>query len=467
MRKRTKEMTLNEVDKRLLLKKLLVVALPIALQSLIASSLNLVDNLMVGSLGEEELNAVGVSVQIYFIHWMMLFGFTSGSATFMAQFFGTGDMQNIRRSTGFAISINLCVSLLFFIAAMFFPGYVLRIFTDFPQIIELGTGYVRMGAVTFLFVAVTVPFTTALRATQQTKLPLYISVISFASNTFLNYLFIFGSWGAPQLGVTGAALATVISRCIELLLTLFVVFVRKNILAGSIGEFFNFDKNFAFRIVRNAVPTTINETMWGLGTALYIAAFARIGITEAAAVQACNTINNLFMLACFSVGDATLILVGQKLGQGKTEIAFQMSKQLLKFGTVIGVCTGAGLILCGKPLLSLFDFTSQGAEYAFRILIVYGCAMWLSLYNAIHITGILRCGGDTRFAMLAEVLCVWCVGVPVAFLTALIFQWPVYFAVLAVKSEELVKGILLTKRFFSKKWAKNMIRDIERQKTTN
>lgn len=459
----TNKTTLNEINNKDLFKSLLVVALPIALQSLIASSLNLVDNLMVGSLGEEELNAVGVSVQIYFIHWMMLFGFTSGSATFMAQFFGAGDMKSIRKTTGFAICINLSVSLLFFIAAMFFPQYVLRIFTNFPQIIELGTGYVRMAAVTFLFVAVTVPFTTALRATQQTRLPLYISGVAFATNTFLNYIFIFGSWGAPRLGVTGAALATVISRCIELALTLFVVFGRKNMLAGRLSEFFSFEKKFAVRIVKNAIPTTINETMWGLGTSLYVAAFARVGITAAAAVQACNTINNLFMMACFSVGDATLILVGQKLGQGKTEVAFEMSKQLLKVGTAIGICTGAGLVLCGKPLLGLFDFTSQGAEYAFRILIVYGCTMWLSLYNAIHITGVLRCGGDTRFAMLAEVLCVWCVGVPMAFLTALALKWPIYFAVLAVKSEEFVKGILLTKRFFSKKWAKNIIHDITRQ----
>lgn len=456
----TNKTTLNEINKKDLFKSLLIVALPIALQSLIASSLNLVDNLMVGSLGEEELNAVGVSVQIYFIHWMMLFGFTSGAATFMAQFFGAGDMKSIRRTTGFAVCVNVSVSLLFFAAAMFFPQYVLRIFTNFPQIIQLGTGYVRMGAFAFLFVAVTVPFTTALRATQQTRLPLYISIVAFASNTFLNYIFIFGSWGAPRMGVTGAALGTVISRCIELALTLFVVFGRKNIIAGRLSEFLSFDKKFAVRIVKNAIPTTINETMWGLGTALYVAAFARVGITAAAAVQACNTINNLFMMACFSVGDATLILVGQKLGQGKTEIAFQMAKQLLKVGTVIGVCTGAGLVLCGKPLLGLFDFTPQGAEYAFRILIVYGCTMWLSLYNAIHITGVLRCGGDTRFAMLAEVLCVWCVGVPMAFLTALILKWPIYFAVLAVKSEEFVKGILLTKRFFSKKWAKNIIHDI-------
>ncbi len=202
--------------------------------------------------------------------------------------------------------------------------------------------------------------------------------------------------------------------------------------------------------------------MWGLGTALYIAAFARIGVTEGAAVQACNTINNLFIMAAFSVGDAALILVGQKLGEGKPELAFRLAKKLVCIGLIIGVCAGAILILLGKPLLSLFDFTDRGEHYAFLILIVYGCTMWMSIYNAVNITGVLRCGGDTRFAMLAEVLTVWCIGVPVAFLTSLVFHLPIYLAVLAVRTEDVVKGIVVTRRFFSRKWVKNVIHEIEK-----
>lgn len=459
-----KRETLNDINNRALLKTLAVVALPIALQSLIASSLSLVDNLMVGSLGEEELNAVGVSVQIYFIHWMMLFGFTSGSATFMAQYFGAKDLTSIRKTAGFAITVNLSVSMLFFIAAMFFPQYVLRVFTNFPEIIDLGSSYVRTGALTFLCNAVTVPLTAALRATQQTKLPLYISGAAFLTNTFLNYVLIFGSFGAPKLGVTGAALATALARILELTLSLYVVFGRNNIIRGPIREFFGFHKDLALKIVKNAVPTTINESMWGLGTALYIAAFARIGVTEGAAVQACNTINNLFILAAFSVGDAVLILVGQKLGEGKLDYAYRLAKKLVVIGLVIGACGGMLLILLGKTLLGLFDFTEQGAHYAFLILIVYGCSMWLSVYNGVIITGVLRCGGDTRFAMLAEVLSVWCIGVPMAFFASLVLRWPIYLAVLAVKLEEVVKGLALTKRFFSKKWVRNVVMESNEQK---
>ena len=451
---------LNTIKNRDLMRMMGKLALPIAAQSLIGSSLSLIDNLMVGSLGELELNAVGVSVQLFFISWMLLFGFTSGTATFISQFYGVGDMKSIKKTTGFGLTVAGGIGLMFFFVGMAFPEYVLRIFTRFPEVIELGVVYIRTGAPCFLFLAITQPFTVALRATQQTKLPLYASVTALVLNTFLNYVLIFGKFGAPALGVQGAALATSISRFVEMSIILFIVFGRKNIVAGKLSEYFSYGKELAMRIVKNALPTTINETMWGLGTSLYVAAFARIGITAGAAIQACNTISNMFSLAAFSVGDAVLILVGQKLGEGKPELAYEMSKKMVVAGLIIGVIAGVGLIAAGEPLLSLFEFTEEGADAAMKILIIYGALMWLNLYNGIHITGTLRCGGDTRFAMFTEVGTVWLIGVPAAFITSLYFGWPVYFALLAVKSEELVKGIILTKRYLSKKWLNNVIKDI-------
>lgn len=457
----TSSENLNTIKNTELLRMMGKVALPIAIQSLIASSLSLIDNLMVGSLGELELNAVGVSVQFFFIHWMLLFGFTSGSATFISQFYGVRDLKNIKRTTGFALTIAMGIGLLFFTAGMVFPEYILRIFTKYPEVIEVGVNYVRIGSVTFLMLAVTLPFTVALRATQQTRLPLYASVCALGTNTLLNYVLIFGKFGAPALGVAGAALATAIARTLEMCLILFMVFGRKNMIAGKLSEYFSYGRELASRIIKNALPTTINETMWGLGTSLYIAAFARIGITAGAAIQACNTINNLFSMAAFSIGDAVLILVGQKLGEGKAPLAYEMSKKMTVMGLLAGVVLGAGVILAGEPLLSLFEFTEEGAEYASKILIIYGATLWLELYNGIQITGNLRCGGDTRFAMFAEVGTVWLIGVPAAFITSLYLKWPIYFALLAVKSEELVKGLILTKRYMSKKWLNNMIKGID------
>lgn len=452
---------LNSIRNRDLIRMMGKVALPIALQSLIGSSLSLIDNLMVGRLGELELNAVGVSVQIFMIYWMMMFGFCSGAATFISQFYGVRDFKNIKRTTGFTITVAMSAGLLFFMAAMLFPQYILRIFTRFPEVIEVGARYVRIGAPTFLMLAVTQPFTVALRATQQTKLPLFASATALATNTFLNYVLIFGKFGMPALGVNGAALATCIARLLEMLLILYVVFVRKNIISGRVSEFMGYGRELVVRIVRNSLPTTANETLWSVGMAFYVAAFSRIGITEGAAIQACNTINNLFIMAAFSVGDAVLILVGQKLGEGRIELAYQMSKKMTAVGIVIGLIMGGGLIICGDPILQLFTFTPAGQDCAEKILIVYGATLVISLYNGIHVTGNLRCGGDTKYAMIVETGTVWIIGVPLAFITSLVLHWPVYFAVLAVKLEEAVKSVFLTQRFFSKKWLNNVIKDID------
>lgn len=454
------EETLNKIDKRRFLKTVALVATPIALQSLIGSSLNLVDNLMIGHLGELPLNAVGVSVQIFFVYWMFVFGFASGAATFISQFYGVRDLVNIRRTTGFTLTVAFAMGMVFFLAAELFPEYLLRIFTRFPEVIEAGCVYVRVGAPCFLLVPVIQSFTVALRATQQTVQPLIASCVALAMNTCMNYILIYGKLGAPAMGVAGAALATVISRCVELAIILFLVFGRKNMIAGSLKEFFSYSRDLAGRIVRNALPTTINETMWGIGTALYVAAFARISISAGAAVQACNTINNMFSMAAFSIGDAVLILVGQKLGEGKKEEAFEMSKILMKMAIIVGLVLGALTICFGRPILSLFDFSEEGAADAWRILIVYAATLFMEVYNGTMVSGTLRSGGDTRYAMITEVSTVWLIGVPLAFITSLQLGWPVYLAVLAVKTEGVVKGILLSRRYLSRKWLNTVIEGV-------
>ncbi len=449
--------TLNTIDNKKMMKQVGLIAGPIALQSLIASSLNLVDNLMIGGLGELALNAVGVSMQCFFVFWMLVFGFSSGNATFMAQFFGSGDHVNIRRTTGFALTVNFGMGVLFFLVGVLLPEYVLRIFTNIPEVIEAGTPYVRTGAFCFLLIPITQSFTIALRATQQTHLPLIASVTGFCMNTFFNYCLIYGHFGMPRLEIQGAAVATVIARAVELSIVLYFIFIRGNIVKGEIREYFSYGRDLAMRIIRNSIPTTLNETLWGLGTSMYVAAFARIGVTAGAAFQACSTISNIFSMLAFSVGDAALILIGQRLGEGRFKEAYGMGKQMLLLGLIVGVVMGGIALLFGKPILGLFEFTPAGAEMAWKTFIVYSCMLWLEVYNGILVTGILRCGGDTRFAAIADVATVWIIGVPAAFITSLYLGWPIYLAVMAVRCEAVVKGILVTIRFVSKKWVRNVI----------
>ncbi|MDR1954214.1 MAG: MATE family efflux transporter [Clostridiales Family XIII bacterium] len=441
-------------------RKLARVALPISLQSLIASSLGLMDNLMVGNLGETELAAVGISTQIYFIFWMILFGFNGGTTTYMAQYWGKRDLKSIRQVTGIAITISFSFGVLLFIVCAFFPRAVLGVFTDIPEVLDMGMDYVRYGSAIFLTWSIVVPFTAAFKATQQTSIPLKISIIVFSTNTVLNAILIFGYFGAPKMGIMGACLATVISRCLELILYLFAVFVRRNIIAGPIREFFSWHKALFYRVIGNAIPTTVNEAMWGVGVALYNAAFGRMGVTEFAAVQAGNTIQNLFALACFSIGDAMLILVGEKLGRGELDEGYKLAGRIMKVAIVIGAGAGALLLISSKWIVGLFEFTPEGSRYATLILLIYGIFLFVKIHNATIITGVLRAGGDTKFAMFAEVACVWLIGVPVAFFFALYVKLPIYLVVLCVQAEETVKFFILRRRYKSKKWVRNLVNDM-------
>ena len=296
------------IESKSLYKTLARVALPIALQSLITTSLNLLDNLMVGSLGEVELAAVGLSVQLFFIHTGVMFGFASGCSAFIAQFWGKQDLQNIRKVVGFAVTVSFCVSLLFFLPAVMIPEKVLGLFTDIPEVIAMGKDFVRIAAISFLTLSITFPLSSALRTTQQTSIPMKISAVVFSTNTILNFFLIFGSFGAPEMGVKGAATATAIARLLELLLYIYVLFIRKNILSGKFEEFFGWHKPMVSKILITAVPVMVNETMWSLGMATYNAAYGRVGVTEFAAVQASNTINTLFIMAIFSLATRCLFL---------------------------------------------------------------------------------------------------------------------------------------------------------------
>jgi len=448
------------IESKSLYKTLARVALPIALQSLITSSLNLLDNLMVGNLGEVELAAVGLSSQLFFVHLGVMFGFASGASAFMAQFWGKKETHSIRKVVGFAVTVCFSVSLLFFLPAVLIPEKVLGLFTDIPEVIDLGKDFIRIAAIGFLTLGITYPLSAALRTTQQTSIPLKISAVIFSVNTILNFFLIFGNFGAPELGVTGAATATAIARTLELLLYIYVIFVRKNLLAGRIREFIDWNRPLVKRILVTAVPVLINETMWSMGMATYNAAYGRMGITEFAAIQASSTLNTLFILAIFSLGDALLILVGQRIGMGQMDYAFALTKRLLRIGICVGAVSGSLLILTSQFIIRLFNFTAEGQHYALLIICVYGIFMPLKVYNGLNIVGTMRCGGDTRFAMFVEVGSVWIIGVPLVFFGALYLGLPIYFVVLMAQTEEVVKSFICSRRFRSKKWLNNLVHDI-------
>ena len=436
-------------------------ALPIALTGLIGSSLSVIDNFMVGSLGETAVAAVGAGIQPFFIFWMVMVGFISGCSTFTAQFWGKEDVVNIRKTLGFSITASMIIGILFFVVGMFFPEVFANIYANDPAVRTLAIEYIRAGSFCFLFLSVTIPIVFCLRSIQQTRLPFYTSVFAFAMSTFLNYVLIFGNFGAPELGVKGAALSTSIARALELMLVLAIVFLSKNIIAGKMKEYFGWTKDFAKRVLYNAIPASANQTIWVLGMTMYIAAYARVGVTAHAAVQLSNAISHLFILAALSMGDAALILVGQRLGAGEKEYGYALAKKLLKIGAVGGAISGLLLIAVSRPIISIFgEISEEGQRYMFYILLIYGAKMFITIVNGININGVLRSGGDTRYPMVVDIIAVWLVGVPIAIITTRFLRLPIYICVLLVRAEEIVKFFALIRRFLSKKWVNNVVTNL-------
>ena len=449
-----------EFNKKALNRKLIKIATPIAIQGIVSATLSMVDNIMVGFLGETELAAVGVGSQLFMVHYLVLFGILSGSATFMAQFYGTKDMGNIRKVIGFDFTLLAVLGAVLFILVNCFTDSILSVYTEDTVVKALAAQYVRINSLSFLLLAVSSPLEMAFKATQQVRIPMLISNVIFFTNIAINYVLIFGKLGFPKMGVAGAAIGTISSRIIEVIMNSLFAFRTRNEFCGKVRSYFGWDRELVKRIIKNATPTTINEFFWSFGQTMYVAAFSRISTTAYAAYQAANSIFNIFNFAAFSIGDAALILIGEKLGEGDMEYTWKLSKHLIKASLLAGLIIGAITILLSQPLSGIFKLTDMGKMYTKYILIVFGATMAADLFNGLQIAGILRAGGDTKFAMISESACIWLIAVPLAFTASLVWHLPVHLALLVTRTEMIIRGTILAKRYLSKKWMNTVINDL-------
>ncbi|MGL4345077.1 MAG: MATE family efflux transporter, partial [Cellulosilyticaceae bacterium] len=296
------------------LKSLWVLALPITIQSFITSSLNLIDNVMVGKLGEEAIASVGLANQYIFIFTLCLMGINAGASVFMAQYWGKKDVKSIKKILGLDMNIGLFVSLIFGLAAFFAPEQIMGILSKDPAVVTLGAGYLRIVAISCVFTNFTQMFSAGLRSTEQVKVPMYASLIGVGANAVLNWIFIFGKCGMPVMGVYGAALATTIARIIEMLYIVGYVYMSKNMIAAKLKELYSFDMALVKTYFKTSWSVIANELIFSVGMTAFSMAYARIGTNAVATMQIATTINNIFTVLLMGMAVATAIMVGNKIG---------------------------------------------------------------------------------------------------------------------------------------------------------
>ncbi len=445
---------------RVFYASLVTLAAPIVFQNLITSSLNAIDVMMIGQLGEISVAAVGLADQVSFLFILLLFGITSGAAVYTAQLWGKGDLVNIRRVLGVGLSFSLTGGVFFALAASLFPTQIMGIYTADPDVIALGSNYLRIVWFSYPLMAITFMFSSVLRSTRQVRYPVIASVVGLSLKTLLNLGLIFGNFGLPRLGVSGAALATCIARVIELTILLTLTYTRHLPAAAKPSEMVGFPRSAWKAYLTTTVPVAINEMLWALGITTYNAIYAHIGTQAIAAVNIASTIERLAFTVFMGVSDACGILIGNSIGHGEEEKASRYSRRTLAIATVLGLLIGLVILTVAQPMLGLYNISPEARADAQNILRVMGCALWVRVSNMVLIVGIMRSGGDTRFGFALDAGTMWVVGVPSALIGAFVFHLPVYYVFMLVMSEEFVKYLIGLWRLRSGKWIHNVARTV-------
>ncbi len=441
---------------KIFLKSMVAIALPMALQNLISTSVNMVDTLMITSLGEASLAAVGLANQVFFFYSLITFGINSGSSIFISQYWGKEDYINIRRVLGVALFISTIVGIVFTAAAFLFPEFLMRIFIDDAEVVKIGAEYLKLVSLSYIITAISFSYNVALRSTGRPNIPMVSALISFATNTVFNYALIFGKLGFPALGVKGAAIGTIIARVVEVIFLIYTVYRTKGVLAAKISDLIDWNKDFVNRYIKTVSPVIFNEAFWSLGQIMYSIAYASIGTEATAAIQLTTTIQNIFFVLIRGLANACTVMVGSRIGANEKEQAYDYAIKFISISTSLGLVLGIIMALTPDLTLRIFSIEPELFEVTRKLLVMMGLVFVIRTYNSTVIVGVLRGGGDTRFSLYLETGAVWLVGVPLAFIGAKVLKLPVYYVFLLVSAEEVVKLIVSLPRILSKKWIKDL-----------
>jgi putative MATE family efflux protein len=437
------------------------IALPIIAQQAMFSLLNMLGVIFVGQKGDASVAAVGLAGQIAFLLNLIHFGIVSGAAMFTAQFWGKQDLPNLRRVLGLCLILAISASLIFFALAQLFPSQVLRIYSKDAEVIALGTNYIRTFSWTFLFFAITFSYAVVMRSTGNVITPTMVGVGALFISTVLSYSLIFGKFGLPELGIQGAAVAAVIARFLECATLLTITYRTRSPVAASLRELLGFDRVFFGRVIKPMLPVILNELFWSLGITTYNVIYGRLGTQSYAAINIVSTIEQVLFVIFIGVANATSVLVGNRIGAGKEDEAYVYAGRSLGIGLVGGLLLGLVLQLVKDPVLSLYKVSPEVIENARHIINVVSFFLWIRVNNMTTVVGILRAGGDTRFSLFLDGIIIWIVGVPMAYLGAFVWHFPVYLVYLCAMSEEATKWVLGVRRYLSRKWINNLTVHVE------
>ena len=439
------------------LKRTVTIAVPIMLQSLLNNVLNFVDTLMIGQLGETTIAAVGLANKVFFVVSLIIFGCCSGAGILSAQYWGVRDVKNIHRVLGMTLILAVGAGALFMGASVAAPELVMSVFTNSESAIAIGASYLVIVAISYPITAISQVYMSTLRSINDVKSPVIIGIIAIIVNVILNYILIFGKFGFPELGVIGAAIATLISRIIECLVVLGIVYIKKSPIAASISSMLAFTKDFVSKFFKTVIFVILNEMMWSVGVTMYSLVYGRMGDDATAAITVTQSIEQILQVLFMGLANASAIILGNALGAGKLDQAKLYAKYLFRLQFLASIAIALLCFVLQTPIVSLFDVKESVKDDIYSCFYVFIAFLYFRGFNFINVVGVLRSGGDTKVCLILDVSGVWLIGVPLAYLGGIVLELPIYWVYAMVSVEELYKLIVGSIRYKQKKWCRNLI----------
>lgn len=440
-------------------KTLFLIAIPMVIQNLVSSTLNIVDNVMVGQLGAASHAGVSQALNYTFLFNLFLFGISSGTSIYFAQYWGKRETNHIHRVMRMAFFITIPLALIFIGGFYLFPDQIVGLFIKDQtsgSFLECKR-YLRWAVLGFFFQSIDVIYASVLKATNKPHVPMYAGIASIVTNVILNYCLIFGRFGFPALGVEGAAIATIISSFVSLMINTIISY-RKNLpSAFSPFQKFHHISGYNKQFFKTVSPVIFNEGLWAFGMTTYSMFYGTMGDASMSAMGIYKSMEQLTFVTIYGLMGACSVIVGQALGEGDKDKAYLYAQRMLFASVVLGVIMGLLLIPLRFPIVALFEVGPEAQAKALNIILFSATFVWLRAFNSINVVGILRAGGDTMFSLMLDTGTVWGIGVVCVWLTSMVFKWPIEYVFLSTAIEGLVKALIGFPRMRSRKWINEII----------
>lgn len=431
-------------------------ALPIAAQQLITVGVNMADNIMLGQLGETSMSGATLANNFISLFQIMCMGFGMGASVLTSRFYGMKERNSLKKAINIMVRLEFIVATLFAIATALIPGKIMGMFTTDADIIRAGTGYLLISIPCYYLNGYAMTTSIVLRSVGKATIPLMSSIYSFFINIFFNWMFIFGHLGAPEMGVNGAALGTLIARVVEFSITMGYLLLKDQNIQMRIKDLFMNTRDLYGEYIRISIPVLVSDTLLGLGNVAVSTVMGHIGAAFVAANAITTVTMQLATVVIQGISQASCTITGITLGEGEPEKAQKQGVTFAAIGFLIGA-VGCGLILLLRgPIIGAYKILPETKALAYELMDAVAIVVLFQSANSILTKGVLRGGGDTKFLMVADILFLWVCSIPLGALAGLVFHWPGFWIYTMLKIDQFIKAIWCLFRLKSGKWIKKI-----------